>query len=99
MNGSRPLSSRISLPVMDRYMAALSTRLAAHGYRGNVYTMSSGGGIMDLDTARSIPVRTILSGPAGGVTGAIWIAQAAGLANVITCDMGGTSTDVCLIET
>ena len=86
------------LPVMDRYMAALSTELAAHGYRGSIYTMSSGGGIMDLDTARSVPVRTILSGPAGGVTGAIWIAQAAGLANIITCDMGGTSTDVCLIE-
>lgn len=86
------------LPVMDRYMAALGTQLAAHGYRGDVYTMSSGGGIMDLDTARSIPVRTILSGPAGGVTGAMWIAKAAGLANLITCDMGGTSTDVCLIE-
>ena len=86
------------LPIMDRYMAALSSVLSTHGYGGNVYTMSSGGGIMDLDTARSIPVRTILSGPAGGVTGALWIAQAAGLANVITCDMGGTSTDVCLIE-
>jgi len=86
------------LPVMDRYLAALSTQLAAHGYRGNVYTMSSGGGIMDLDTARAIPVRTILSGPAGGVTGAIWIAKAAGFANLITCDMGGTSTDACLIE-
>ncbi len=86
------------LPVMDRYMAALSNELAAHGYRGDVFTMSSGGGIMDLDTARSIPVRTILSGPAGGVTGAIWIAKAAGIADVITCDMGGTSTDVCLIE-
>ncbi len=86
------------LPVMDRYMAALSEMLAAHGYRGTVYTMSSGGGIMDLDTARSIPVRTILSGPAGGVTGAMWIAKKASLADVITCDMGGTSTDVCLIE-
>ena len=86
------------LPVMDRYMAALSTQLASQGYGGNVYTMSSGGGIMDLDTARSIPVRTILSGPAGGVAGATWIAQAAGFSNLITCDMGGTSTDVCLIE-
>jgi N-methylhydantoinase A len=86
------------LPVMDRYMAALSARLADHGYRGSVFTMSSGGGIMDLDTARAIPVRTILSGPAGGVTAATWVAKAAGLRNVITCDMGGTSTDVCLIE-
>ena len=86
------------LPVMDRYMAALGGELAGQGYRGNVYTMSSGGGIMDLDTARSVPVRTIMSGPAGGVTGAMWVARSAGLADLITCDMGGTSTDVCLIE-
>jgi len=60
--------------------------------------MSSGGGIMDLDAARRMPVRTILSGPAGGVAGALWIARASGLPDFITCDMGGTSTDVCLIE-
>ena len=86
------------LPAMDRYMAALRGDLAAQGYHDDVYTMSSGGGIMDLDTARRIPVRTILSGPAAGVAGSIWIAREAGLSNVITCDMGGTSTDVCLIE-
>ncbi len=60
--------------------------------------MSSGGGIMDLELARRMPVRTILSGPAGGVAGALWIARNAGLSDFITCDMGGTSTDVCLIE-
>lgn len=86
------------LPVMDRYMSSLSARLGEAGYRGKVFTMSSGGGIMDLDAARSMPVRTILSGPAGGVAGALWIAGAADLRNFITCDMGGTSTDVCLIE-
>ena len=86
------------LPVMDRYIRALRERLAASGYGGEVYTMASGGGIMDIDTACTLPVRTILSGPAGGVAGAIWIARAAGAHNVITCDMGGTSTDVCLIE-
>ena len=86
------------LPVIDRYLRSLSERLAAHGYGGEVYTMASGGGIMDIATACALPVRTILSGPAGGVAGAIWIARAAGARNVITCDMGGTSTDVCLIE-
>ena len=86
------------LPVMDRYMSSLNAKLSDAGYRGKVYTMSSGGGIMDLDAARSMPVRTILSGPAGGVAGALWIAKAADLKDFITCDMGGTSTDVCLIE-
>ena len=86
------------LPVMDRYMSSLSAKLGEAGYRGKVFTMSSGGGIMDLDAARSMPVRTILSGPAGGVAGALWIAKAADLRDFITCDMGGTSTDVCLIE-
>jgi N-methylhydantoinase A len=86
------------LPVMDRYMSSLRERLGEVGYRGQVFTMSSGGGIMDLDAARSMPVRTILSGPAGGVAGALWIGEAADLRNFITCDMGGTSTDVCLIE-
>jgi N-methylhydantoinase A len=83
---------------MDRYMSSLRAKLADAGYRGNVFTMSSGGGIMDLDAARAMPVRTILSGPAGGVAGALWIGKAAELRNFITCDMGGTSTDVCLIE-
>ncbi len=86
------------LPVMDRYMSSLSAKLGDAGYRGDVFTMSSGGGIMDLAAARSMPVRTILSGPAGGVAGALWIAKTADLRNFITCDMGGTSTDVCLIE-
>ena len=86
------------LPVIDRYVKALGTRLDRAGYRGPVLTMSSAGGVMDLDTARTLPVRTILSGPAGGVAGATWIAGSVALADFITCDMSGTSTDVCLIE-
>ena len=86
------------LPVIDRYVKALGTRLDCAGYRGPVLTMSSAGGVMDLDTARTLPVRTILSGPAGGVAGATWIAGSVALEDFITCDMGGTSTDVCLIE-
>ena len=86
------------LPVIDRYVKALGTRLDRAGYRGPVLTMSSAGGVMDLDTACTLPVRTILSGPAGGVAGATWIAGSVALEDFITCDMGGTSTDVCLIE-
>jgi N-methylhydantoinase A len=60
--------------------------------------MSSSGGTMDSELACRLPVRTILSGPAGGVAGSLWVANAIGMQNFITCDMGGTSTDVCLVE-
>ncbi len=86
------------LPVMDRYLSALDRALEARGCRGRLFTMASSGGTMNLDTVRRLPVRTILSGPAGGVAGSLWIAEVAGLRNLITYDMGGTSTDVCLIE-
>lgn len=86
------------LPVMDRYLSALDQALGACGCRGRLFTMGSNGGTMDLETTRRLPVRTILSGPAGGVAGSLWIAGVSGLRNLITYDMGGTSTDVCLIE-
>ncbi|MCC6471797.1 MAG: hydantoinase/oxoprolinase family protein [Alphaproteobacteria bacterium] len=86
------------LPVMDRYLAGLDRSLTEANCGGRLVTMSSAGGTLDIETVRRLPVRTILSGPAGGVTGALWVADAAGLDRFITCDMGGTSTDVCLIE-
>lgn len=86
------------MPVMDHYLGALDDSLARAGCAGRLVTMSSAGGTLDTGTARRLPVRTILSGPAGGVAGALWIAESAGLADFITCDMGGTSTDVCVIE-
>ncbi|MGQ0663049.1 MAG: hydantoinase/oxoprolinase family protein [Pseudomonadota bacterium] len=86
------------LPVMDRYLSTLHGALAAAGCEGRLFTMSSSGGTMDIDTVRRLPVRTILSGPAGGVAGSLWAAAAAGLGDCITYDMGGTSTDVCVIE-
>ena len=52
---------------------------------------------MAVDTARALPVRTALSGPAAGVIAASFVAQAAGFDNIITCDMGGTSFDVSLV--
>ncbi|MBV8600245.1 MAG: hydantoinase/oxoprolinase family protein [Candidatus Eremiobacteraeota bacterium] len=86
------------LPVMDRYLASLDKALEDAGCAGKLSTMSSAGGTLDVLGARRLPVRTILSGPAGGVAGALWVANAAGLDRFITCDMGGTSTDVCVVE-
>jgi N-methylhydantoinase A len=86
------------MPVMGRYIAALDRALSEGGCRGELTTMSSSGGTMDAAMACKLPVRTILSGPAGGVAGSLWIARAIGLRKFVTCDMGGTSTDVCLVD-
>lgn len=66
--------------------------------RGRVYVMQSSGGITTADRAAREPVRTILSGPAGGVVAAAWHAAHLGIQRAISFDMGGTSTDVCLMD-
>ena len=86
------------MPVMGRYISALDAALTEAGCGRRLFTMSSSGGTMDSELACRLPVRTILSGPAGGVAGSLRVANAIGLQNFITCDMGGTSTDVCLVE-
>ena len=63
-----------------------------------IFVMQSSGGITALSTAAREPVRTVLSGPAGGVVGAAATARASGFENIIAFDMGGTSTDVSLVE-
>ena len=63
-----------------------------------IYVMQSNGGITTAARAARQPVRTILSGPAGGVVASAWLAQQLGLARAISFDMGGTSTDVCLLD-
>jgi N-methylhydantoinase A len=86
-------------PVMSRYLGE-TRRRAQEMWRGGrtlVRVMQSNGGIISAEQAAREPVRTILSGPAGGVIGAQYGASLAGLANVITFDMGGTSTDVALL--
>jgi N-methylhydantoinase A len=77
---------------MHRYLASLSEQLDTDRIR----VMQSNGGTLSLSGAQQHAVQTILSGPAGGAVGGFEIAQRAGFANVITFDMGGTSTDVCL---
>jgi N-methylhydantoinase A len=91
-------------PLMDRYLGHLERRLearaassAAAGY-GRLQIMQSNGGVISVGTARREAVRTVLSGPAGGVMGAWRIGVDAGFDRLITVDMGGTSTDVALID-
>jgi N-methylhydantoinase A len=85
-------------PVIDGYLDALVTRLREWGYAGEIGVTHSGGGIMSAQAARSVPVRICQSGPAGGVIGALILGKAAGFLNVITFDMGGTSTDLSLVS-
>ncbi|HEX3951958.1 MAG TPA: hydantoinase/oxoprolinase family protein [Stellaceae bacterium] len=85
-------------PVMRRYIGSLTGALKERSYRHDLYTMASHGGIMSSESTIAYPIRTVLSGPASGVNGAIFLGEAAGARNLITYDMGGTSTHVCLIE-
>ncbi|HJP90732.1 MAG TPA: hydantoinase/oxoprolinase family protein [Pyrinomonadaceae bacterium] len=83
-------------PLMGRYLKRLnSTQINADL---SLRVMQSSGGSISADIAAAEPVRTILSGPSGGVVGALRAAQSAGIQNVITFDMGGTSTDVALCD-
>ena len=78
-------------PLMDRYLAELE-----RGCRHKLSIMQSSGGLLNAAEARHHAVRTILSGPAGGIAGAVEVARLAGFARALTFDMGGTSTDVAL---
>jgi N-methylhydantoinase A len=85
-------------PLMARYLDALREGLAGKGYRRDVFIMTSNGGVATAEQAKRLPVGTVLSGPAGGVAASVHLGRLRGMPNLITCDMGGTSTDVCLIE-
>lgn len=84
-------------PRMERYLERFLARLSEIGTAVPPYTIHSNGGLMSVETVRAFPVRTCLSGPAAGVVGAAEVARAAGFPNVVTYDVGGTSTDVSLI--
>lgn len=81
----------------ERFMQSTWRKKHAPPRGASVRVMQSNGGIISAQTAAREPVRTILSGPAGGVIGAQYAAQVSGLRNVISFDMGGTSTDVALL--
>ena len=85
-------------PVMQNYLERLQRRVAAHRRHASVFVMQSSGGITALNSAARYPVRTLLSGPAGGIVGAAEMAKRSGFVRVISLDMGGTSTDVALVD-
>ncbi|WP_293445213.1 hydantoinase/oxoprolinase family protein [Persephonella sp.] len=83
------------MPKMERYLKKIRRNIPdADRFR----VIQSNGGIISPETASSEPVRTVLSGPAGGVIGAFFVGQTVGRKKLITFDMGGTSTDVSLID-
>ena len=84
-------------PVIGAYLGRLEASLAQQPSPRQLHVVQSNGGIMSTASARKLPVRTALSGPAAGVIAAAAIAKAAGFGNVITCDLGGTSFDVSVI--
>ncbi len=85
-------------PKIRNYMSRLEGVLGEQGCHAPLFIMASGGGMLDAERAARFPVRTILSGPAGGVVGGVSLAESLGVDHLITYDMGGTSTDVCLIR-
>ncbi|WP_158818812.1 hydantoinase/oxoprolinase family protein [Methylocapsa sp. S129] len=84
-------------PVMEGYIKRLAGRLADLGITAAPHLTQSNGGVISFEAAARLPVRTILSGPSTGVVAAQAIGRVAGLPNLITFDMGGTSTDVALL--
>jgi len=85
-------------PRMESYLLGLERRITEQHGGASVDVMQSSGGTIPVRLAAQEPVRTILSGPAGGVIGATRMALAAGFERIIGCDMGGTSTDVFLAD-
>ena len=85
-------------PVFSRYLSHLSERFEAYPQLRDVLIMQSNGGVAPIDDSSRMAVRAILSGPAGGVSAAAYIGQLLEEPRVIAFDMGGTSTDISLIE-
>ena len=85
-------------PIVSKYVSNLETELRKMGMEGQLNLLRSDGGLMSAEKSQTNPVNLLMSGPAGGVTGALWIAKSAGFENILTLDVGGTSTDVALIE-
>jgi N-methylhydantoinase A len=84
-------------PRMAGYLREVRRRLTEEDFTQDVWVMQSSGGLMQINRAAEQPVRTVLSGPAGGTVGAAELAALAGIEDVVSCDMGGTSFDVALI--
>ena len=85
-------------PLMESYLARMQAALAAEGFKGTIYLVTSGGGLTAIETARRFPVRLVESGPAGGAIFAAQMAARAGENRALSYDMGGTTAKICLID-
>ncbi|RIV32701.1 hydantoinase/oxoprolinase family protein [Micromonospora radicis] len=85
-------------PIFERYVDELESGLADRGFAGRFLIMRSGGGSMTSTVAKTSPTHTVLSGPAGGIVGAAYLASELGRERLLTFDIGGTSLDACVIE-
>ena len=86
------------MPKVNAYVAHLEEMLGGLGVASELYIMQSNGGVITAETARLSSARTALSGPAGGALTGVHLADKLKRPNLITIDMGGTSSDICLIE-
>ncbi len=84
-------------PIMDSYLVDVQRSLGENDFRGPILLLRSSGGAMTLREMREAPIHSIMSGPAGGVLGAQYLAQLTGIENIITADAGGTSFDVSML--
>ena len=86
------------MPLVSTYISALEDRLNEDGVNARLYVMKSSGGIARAAELAPQPISAVLSGPAAGVVTAAYYGEAAGHPSIITADIGGTSTDICLID-
>lgn len=85
-------------PLLERYVARLGDELHAKGYQRELLVMNGNGGMVSAGAVAREAVKTVMSGPASGVMAAIYTGRRAGISDLITYDMGGTSTDVAMIR-
>ena len=86
------------MPKVNDYVADLEKSLKGLNIASDLYIMQSNGGVITANTARHVSARTVLSGPAGGALTGAFMSRMIGDPNIITIDMGGTSSDICLVE-
>ena len=85
-------------PRVSKYVQNLQRKLTKEMKGVKLHILRSDGGMASSKVAESLPVNLLMSGPAGGVSGAVWVAKQAGFKDLLTFDMGGTSTDVALVQ-
>jgi N-methylhydantoinase A len=84
-------------PVVGTYLGKIGDEIRGRGYEQTLYVMQSPGGVIEADASRRVPVATMMSGPVAGVLGAQYLGEVLGIPDILTFDMGGTSTDVAAI--